>query len=256
MGAQAGHSKYGQSTFNGTMEYGMSALRKNNNTQYISFSGIDGAGKSTQIEALCARLKQDGQKVLIITFWDDVARLTKIREVTGHRIFNGDKGVGTPLSPINRRDKNVKSKLMTVVRLFLYFIDAISVRNAVKKAQHSEVDVVIFDRYTYDELANLTLRNPAIRAYVRLIMMLVPRPHISYLLDADPIQARARKPEYPIEFLYTNRRSYLALNELVGGMTVIAPMPIREAEQAILMHARKELSFKFLQQENDSATAF
>lgn len=221
----------------------MSALRKNSNTQYISFSGIDGAGKSTQIESLCARLKQDGLKILLITFWDDVARLTQIREATGHRIFKGDKGVGTPLAPINRRDKNVKSGLMTVVRLFLYFIDAIAVRAAVKKARHSGADLVIFDRYTYDELANLTLRNPAIRAYVRLIMMLVPRPHISYLLDADPIQARARKPEYPIEFLYTNRSSYLALNKLVGGMTVIAPMPIREAEQAILMHARKELSF-------------
>jgi len=177
----------------------------------------------------------------------------QFREATGHRIFNGDKGVGTPLSPINRRDKNVKSGLMTVVRLFLYFIDAFAVRAAVKKALHSGVDLVIFDRYTYDEMANLTLRSPAIQAYVKLIMMLVPKPHISYLLDADPIQARARKPEYPIEFLYTNRHSYLALNELVGGMTVIAPMPIREAEQAILSHARKELSFKVPQPENDGA---
>jgi thymidylate kinase len=102
---------------------------------------------------------------------------------------------------------------------------------------------VIFDRYTYDEMANLTLRSPAIQAYVKLIMMLVPKPHISYLLDADPIQARERKPEYPIEFLYTNRNAYLDLNKLVGGMTVIAPMPIREVEQAILIHARNELSF-------------
>jgi len=221
----------------------MSATRKNSKTQYISFSGIDGAGKSTQIEALCAHLKQYGLKVLLVTFWDDVARLTQIREATGHRIFKGDKGVGTPLSPINRRDKNVKSRLMTAVRLVLYLIDAISVRAAVKTALHSGADLVIFDRYTYDELANLTLRNRVIRAYVRMIMMLVPRPHISYLLDADPIQARARKPEYPIEFLYTNRSSYLALNKLVGGMTVIAPMPIREAEQAILMHALEKLSF-------------
>lgn len=233
----------------------MNALRNNSNTMYISFSGIDGAGKSTQIEALCARLKQDGLKVLLITFWDDVARLTTIREATGHRIFKGDKGVGTPLSPINRRDKNVKSGLMTAVRLFLYFIDAISLRGAVKKTLSSEVDVVIFDRYTYDELANLTLHNPVIRAYVRLIMMLVPRPHISYLLDADPIQARARKPEYPIEFLYSNRHAYLALSQLVGGITVIAPMPIREAEQMILSHVRNELSFNVFQRERDGCMA-
>jgi thymidylate kinase len=229
----------------------MNALRKNSYTQYISFSGIDGAGKSTQIEALCTRLKEDGLRIKLITFWDDVARLTRIREATGHRIFKGDKGVGTPLSPINRRDKNVKSSLMTGVRLFLYFIDAISVRSAVKKAMRSEADLVIFDRYTYDELANLTLHNPAIRAYVRLVMMLVPKPHISYFLDADPIQARARKPEYPIEFLYTNRDAYLALSQLVGGITVIAPMPIREAEQMILMHVRKKLSFNVSQRDRE-----
>jgi len=221
----------------------MSTLNKNSPPKCISFSGIDGAGKSTQIEALCARLKEDGLQILLIVFWDDVARLTKIREATGHHIFKGEKGVGTPLSPINRRDKNVRSWFMTSVRLFLYTIDAISVRKAIDRALRSEVDLVIFDRFIYDELANLTLSNPAIRLYVRLIMKFVPRPQISFFLDADPIQARARKPEYPIEFLHVNRHSYRVLNELIGGMTVIAPMSIRAAEHAILRHTKKEISF-------------
>jgi len=233
----------------------MSAQNRNSRPKFVSFSGIDGAGKSTQIEALCARLKEDGQRVLLITFWNDVARLTKIREATGHRVFKGDKGVGTPLSPINRRDKNVKSWFMTGVRMFLYFVDAISVWSVVRRALRADVDLVVFDRYTYDELANMTLSNPAIRVYVRLIMKLVPRPDISYLLDADPIQARARKPEYPIEFLYTNRHSYLALSQLVGGMTVIAPMSIRAAEQMILRRTRMELSFNVPSQTNDSVLA-
>ena len=233
----------------------MSAQNKNSRPKFVSFSGIDGAGKSTQIEALCARLKEDGQRILLITFWDDVARLTRIREATGHRVFKGDKGVGTPLSPINRRDKNVKSWFMTGVRMFLYFVDAISVWSVVRRALRADVDLVVFDRYTYDELANMTLSNPAIRVYVRLIMKLVPRPDISYLLDADPIQARARKPEYPIEFLYTNRHSYLALSQLVGGMTVIAPMSIRAAEQMILRRTRMELSFNVPSQTNDSVLA-
>lgn len=233
----------------------MSAQNRNSRPKFVSFSGIDGAGKSTQIETLCARLKEDGQRILLITFWDDVARLTRIREATGHRVFKGDKGVGTPLSPINRRDKNVKSWFMTGVRMFLYFVDAISVWSVVRRALRADVDLVVFDRYTYDELANMTLSNPAIRVYVRLIMKLVPRPDISYLLDADPIQARARKPEYPIEFLHVSRRSYLDLNELVGGMTVVAPMSIRAAELAILEHTRMELSFNVPLMTNDNAMA-
>jgi hypothetical protein len=197
------------------------------------------------------QLKEDGRQVLVIRFWDDIARLTRIREATGHSLFKGDKGIGTPALPINRRDKNVKSFLMTGVRLILYLIDAVSLRVAVQKALRSEVDLVIFDRYIYDEFANLTLHNPVIRTYIRLIMKLIPRPDISYLLDADPVKARARKPEYPLEFLYTNRHSYRELSDLIGGMTVIAAMPVEEVTRAVLSRAREGLSLRTLDRKHD-----
>jgi thymidylate kinase len=220
----------------------MHAFGKRDRTKFVSFSGIDGAGKSTQIEALRSRLEHQNLRVQIVRFWDDIARLTWLRETTGHTVFKGDKGIGSPDAPINRRDKNVRSWPMTAVRLFIYFIDAISVRIAVRKALHSGAGVVIFDRYIYDELANLTLSNPLIRTYVRLLMILCPRPDISYLLDADPVKARARKPEYPLEFLYTNRQAYLTLSQLIGGITVIAPLPIQQVKLEVLAHADRQLS--------------
>src|SRR5579863_8017946 len=170
-------------------------------TFVVSFSGIDGSGKTTQIAALSAYLAEAGLRVELIRFWDDVARFKGIRETSGHRIFKGDKGVGTPQAPIHRRDKNVQSGFMTCVRLFLYFADAISTRFTIKSALRSRFDVVIFDRYTLDEWANLNLRNPLIRVYIRLLTIFVPRPDVAFLLDAEPLKARARKPEYPLEFL-------------------------------------------------------
>ncbi|HWI66887.1 MAG TPA: hypothetical protein VNS88_00665 [Nitrospiraceae bacterium] len=210
--------------------------------RFVSFSGIDGAGKSTQIETLRARLNEVGVHVLLVTFWSDVARLTRIREVTSHTLFKGDRGVGTPTRPVNRRDKNVRSWYMTAVRFALYFVDAISLRFVAAKTLSGDADVVIFDRYLYDELANLSLRNPIARAYARLLLMLVPKPDICYLLDADPVQACARKPEYPLDFLHSSRASYLGLAELVGGMTIIAPQPVEEVARQVLQQLMTKLS--------------
>ena len=72
-------------------------------------------------------------------------------------------------------------------------------------------------------------------------MTFVPKPHVSYVLDADPVQARARKPEYPLEFLYFSRASYMTLSELVGEMTIIPPMPVQDVEREVLQHALQQL---------------
>ena len=199
----------------------------------VSFSGIDGSGKSTQIESLCKRLKEAGLQVRLITFWDDVATLKKIREGAGHKVFRGDEGVGTVEKPINRRDKNIQTPLMTAVRLVLYLLDAVSLRKITKNALQSRADVVIFDRYLYDELANLNLQKRAFRCYARWTMSLVLKPNVSFVLDGDPMEARARKPEYPLEFLQFNRVSFLTLGKIFSGITVIPPMPIDEVKAEI-----------------------
>ncbi|MBV8113905.1 MAG: thymidylate kinase [Silvibacterium sp.] len=220
--------------------------------RFLSFSGIDGAGKSSQIHALRTMAAAAGLRVLVVTFWDDVATLTRLRETAGYAIFKGDKGVGSPEAPINRRDKNVRSRIMTAVRLGLYLLDSISLRCVVNRVLRSNADLIIFDRYAYDELANLDLRNAAARAYARMIMRLVPKPDISYLLDADPAQARARKPEYPVEFLHASRASYLHLSRLLGSITVIPALPIEEVECLVLRQASMQLCFENAQ---DSSSA-
>lgn len=210
----------------------------------ISFSGIDGAGKSTQIANLRHHLGEAGMRVELVTFWDDVARLKWLREEAGHKVFKGDLGVGTPEAPIERRDKNVQTPLMNLVRLVLYFLDALSLRRRVKMALRSEADLVIFDRFCYDELANLNRRSSVQRLYIRAITKLVPRPSISFVLDADPEQARARKPEYPLDFLHSSRNAYLALSEMLGGITVIPPLPLELAKAEVLAHVCRMTQLK------------
>jgi len=199
----------------------------------VSFSGIDGAGKSTQIGALQDWLAKSGVRVKLYTFWDDVVAFPQFREFMSHAAFRGDKGIGTPEKPLHRRDKNVNSWPVSAMRFGLYFADAVNLCRAVRRIRQSDADVVIFDRYIYDELANLPLNRWLARVFIQSLLKIVPKPDIAYLIDADPVAARTRKPEYPLEFLRTNREAYLALSRLTGAITVIEPLPIEVAGQKV-----------------------
>jgi thymidylate kinase len=102
--------------------------------------------------------------------------------------------------------------------------------------------VIIFDRYLYDELANLPLRSRLTRSYVHLVLKFVPQPDVAYLVDADPLQARERKPEYPLEFVQRNRAAYLTLNEMTAAMTLITARTTAEVEGDVLREILKKLS--------------
>jgi len=210
------------------------------NVKLISFSGIDGAGKSTLIAALQAHLRELGFRSTLYTFWDNVVVFPRLREHVSFNVFKGDKGVGRPDRPISRRDKNVTSWYITAVRLFLYLLDAYGLRVAVSGSSCADVDFIIFDRYIYDELANLPLKRPAMRLYVKLIQRLIPSPDIAYVVDADPEAAHGRKPEYPLEFVRANREAYLTLSRLVRDMTVLAPLSVEETTMKIKESIAKE----------------
>jgi thymidylate kinase len=215
-------------------QHGKASTMSSKQPYLVSFSGIDGAGKTTQIDTVLVWLRNAGFRVRRLRFWDDVAVAGRLRAAMSHTLFKSEKGVGSPDKPVQRRDKNVRAWYMTAARLLLYFLDAARLAFVVAATSRADVDVIVFDRYLYDELANLDLRNPVARSYTRLLLKLIPRPGVAFLLDADPAQARARKPEYPLEFLHDNRARYRALGNLVGGMTVIGPLSITDVTRIVL----------------------
>lgn len=210
----------------------MSATSRLRSPLLISFSGLDGAGKSTQIDNLRAFLDSRGLRSRLLAFWDDVVVLSRYREGFVHKVFKSERGIGAPGKPVNRRDKNVRRWHVNLARHGLYLLDALHLRRVIARARRSGADVIIMDRYIHDELANLPLDNRLTRAFVRSVAALAPRPDLAYMLDADPDVARARKPEYPLEFLRDSRRRYHRLVPIVR-MTVIPPLPLPEATAAV-----------------------
>jgi thymidylate kinase len=205
---------------------------KRRNYTVISFSGIDGAGKSTQIDALLRYLQERGHRVRQYAFWDNVVAFSRYRESLSLRVFKGEKGVGTPERPIARRDKNVTAWYVTVLRLFLYWLDAFRLLAVTSQCETEDSGFVIFDRYIYDELANLPLQYWPVRLYVRLLLLMVPKPNVAILLDAEPETAISRKPEYPLEFVRRNREAYLIIANL-ADMCVISPSSVAEMTDCI-----------------------
>ncbi len=199
----------------------------------VSFSGVDGAGKSTQIENLQKFAHSRGLTTNLLAFWNDVVVLTRYREGFVHKVYGSEKGIGAPGRPVHRRDKNVRKWYLSILRHGLYLLDALNLVRVVAAARRSGADIVIMDRYIYDELANLPLSRVLTRIFIRLVSAFGPRPDVAYLLDADPEAARDRKPEYPLEFLHSCRQAYFDLAGLLGNMTIIPPLPLPEAKREV-----------------------
>jgi thymidylate kinase len=207
----------------------------------ISFSGMDGAGKSTQIANLVSVAESHGLKVAILTFWDNVVVLSRYREGFVKKVFKSESGIGTPEKPVNRRDKNVRGWHVNFLRHGLYGLDALNLPRVIAGARRQGADVIIMDRYIHDELANLPLDNPLTKAYVRATAKLVPQPDIAFVLDADPEAARARKPEYPLDFLHKVRDAYIQLANLLGTITVVPALSLSEAKHVVEISFRRVL---------------
>ena len=200
----------------------------------ISFSGLDGSGKSTQIENLQQRLTLAGLNVKLLAFWDDVVVGKRYREGFVHKVYQSEKGIGTPGKPVNRRDKNVRAWYLTILRHFLYLLDAINLRRVLRHKFNSDANVIIMDRYIYDELANLPLQSSLTRAFVKMVRKLTPEPDLPYLLDTDVEAAHARKPEDPIDFMHKCRAAYFNLAQILGTLVIIPALPLNEAKDAVV----------------------
>jgi thymidylate kinase len=206
----------------------------------ISFSGIDGAGKSTQIDYLKTYLENQGLRVLLLTFWDNIAVFSKMRGGVGQRTAPAPRSKQSKDDPfVPRNNKHIRKWYLSTARAGFYVLDVVRLHRLLADPQIESYDVLIFDRYVYDQIANIYSKSSIARLYSKLLLKQTPAPDLAFIIDANPDAAFARKPEYPLDFVHTNQQNFLKLKELVPQLLVISPDTPENVRGEIEMHIRR-----------------
>jgi thymidylate kinase len=206
----------------------------------ITFSGIDGAGKTTQIEYLSASLQNGGLRVLLLSFWDHVAVFSRVRGGVGQRTSESSGTDQTPPpSFVPKNNKHIRKWYLSAARAGFYILDVARLRRLLASRRLKDFDVVIFDRYVYDQIANIYSISSLARGYVKVLLKLTPVPDLALVIDELPAAAFARKPEFPLEFVHRNREDFLQLRKLVPQLIVTLPGKPPDVRNEISRHVSR-----------------
>lgn len=217
--------------------------------QVIALSGLDGSGKSTQANLLCAALGMLGFDVIVE--WTKLGHDPLVARVANPakwflNALPGDRHIparpepstgptpapdvqeevrnyplGAPAPPDAARLFRQSNRTITWGwTLVIALANGLHRRRTVRR--HAS-RVVVCDRYTLDSLAQLHYRyghNRPFRLQRQVIRALSPRPVCAFFLDVPPPVARERKPEQYLTPELTNMRQ-LYLNEVPGQRVLV-----------------------------------
>lgn len=206
----------------------------------ITFSGLDGSGKSSLIEWLREDLERRHRSVAVVHMNDHVGIYALLRAVRDRILALLGRPVPPPPPPgvPDGRTRQRSPAALPVrgwrafgarvryliiwnkpLRRLLYLVDlAIFVvfRTYVEKVRHR---ILIMDRYFYDTLVDVS--DGRSWGWLHLLERLTPTPDVPVLLDVSPEESYARKGEYSIDYLRRRWTAYRTVFPWVRASVII-----------------------------------
>ncbi|HRX86718.1 MAG TPA: hypothetical protein P5572_16965 [Phycisphaerae bacterium] len=219
----------------------------------VTFSGVDGCGKSTQVERTAQYLADQGLRVRKVAAlrWSVAGIHARIRDA--HRLRRRRKarraqaarGADTGAAPAQSEaaaptvhayahgrsfDADRRTLAVRIRRHLIYPLDCVMLAVCVTVHWLTGCTALVFDRYTFDKMVGLP--NPDCRLS-RLLVRIAPRPTHSFFIDTPPEIARARRPEHTADYHPHKSAGYRALAALDMGLTAVPPGSIEDVQQRV-----------------------
>jgi thymidylate kinase len=220
-------------------------------TSVIAISGLDGAGKSTQVRALEQTLTAAG--VSAVVCWQPLghSRMVRVvRRAAKRALGRSGSGPGAPPDgppartwDANPRTRQLRERSSAATQLWATYVAAVtSAGYRLMALRHTgRGRVLIFDRHALDTAAQLEYfygRGDALPMQAAIIRRITPRPAWACFVDVPADVALERKPlQYDLTELERMAACYRAHAREMGIPTMDGTEPIDVLSERIAMSA-------------------